>query len=76
MVKEVQPPYPNLLDCQCQGECCALSGCFFENAIQRISPKRLGFEKAHYTKDTLIEMAFECKCKKAQELAHINIGKD
>ena len=65
---EKQPKHPDLLDCPCVKEGCAWNGCFFENAIKRINPKKLGVERADQVESSLIEMAFDCKCKKANKL--------
>jgi len=67
-VTDKQPPHPELVACHCSNEECAWTGCFFENAIKRIDPKKLGVDKAYEVEYDLIAMAYDCGCLMASEL--------
>lgn len=68
MKKDDEPKFPELLDCPVLKGSCAFDGCYIENAIKRIDKIKLGTVKARCAKSTLIDLAFDCKCKKAAKL--------
>jgi len=59
---ERQPRYPNLLNCPCVGEECALLGCFFQRLVNKIDPNKLGVMKAQEVKEDMIKMGSDCGC--------------
>jgi len=63
--------FPELLDCRCRGEKCAISGCYFENIIKSIDKIKMDNEKIRDAKKTFIDMAQECDCKKILKLMKI-----
>lgn len=64
--------FPDLADCPATDGECALTGCFFENAIKRIDPEKLGFIKAREVRDQLIDMGTQCGCKRIYNILNIH----
>lgn len=61
-------PFPELINCACNGEMCAKTGCFFANLLERLNPDDYPGQKLAEAKEKIFQMASNGTCMISAEL--------